>query len=114
MTTKITVPIISSAAIQVAIDAIDSEQHSLIYEHFWEPSTSEHLASLHVAKQQLCAYATDLREYFGAVYYPQSTHHLSIPIETDKFSTVVQEMLKEIYGQYLPTIEADCQNTGKE
>jgi hypothetical protein len=114
MNTKIIVPIISAETIELALQAIDCEEHSLVYNFNWDPSMSEYLASLHVAKQELDAYAKQMTDNFGSVYGSTSDRRTNTPMNTSQFSLEVKKMLRELYGEYLPIIQSDAKKANQE
>jgi hypothetical protein len=114
MNTKILVPIISAEAIEIALGAIDSQEYSLIYDRNWDPSMSEYLAQLRVAKEEFDAYAQQMTQNFGCFYGSSLDRDLEMPLETSQFSLAVKNMVREIYGEYLPIIDADAEQANHE
>ena len=114
MKTKILVPVLSSKTIEIALATIDYEESSVINCCNWDSSEPEELAALHVARQELNEYAKQMTENFGALYGAVSDRPCNVPIETERFSAAVKDMLQAIYGEYLPIIEEDRRKTSGE
>jgi len=108
MKAKTLIPIISAEALRIALEIIDWQEERYIGDRNWDPSTSEHLAEIHVAKQELGAYAQQMSENFGSFYGYTPDPSPNLPMETSQFSLAVKNMIKEIYGEYLPIIEEDA------
>jgi len=106
---KLIMPIISAEALSTANIALEFEERNLLEDGNWDADQAIYLAQLHVARQELNAYAEQMSVNFGSRCKSFAEYKSIVPLDTENFASAVQAMVKEIYGDYLPAIESDCE-----